>query len=108
MTLLSRIPKRVYYVQPMLPFVSWQISLEKRYLSAFSHMSDNDPRTMEREKKKQEKKGHSEWNEELASQSEAAVKADQSADRPVKDLQEETKQRLRRKEKEDAEQESGT
>lgn len=73
MMLLSRIPKRLYYVQPMLPFVSWQISMEKRYLSAFSHMSDNDPHTLEKEKKKQHKKGHSEWNETLASQSEAAV-----------------------------------
>lgn len=42
-------------------------------MSAYSHMSDNDPEVLEKEKKKSLSKKDKEWNEKLASQSEAAV-----------------------------------
>lgn len=45
-----------------------------RTMSAFSHMSDNDPEVLEKEKHKElSKKEKKEWNEKLASHSEAAV-----------------------------------
>lgn len=44
-------------------------------MSAFSHMSDNDPETIEREKQKHLSKKEKEWNEKLASTSEANVSA---------------------------------
>lgn len=45
-----------------------------RSMSAFSHMSDNDPGVLEREKHKElNKREKKEWNEKLASHSEAAV-----------------------------------
>jgi hypothetical protein len=44
-----------------------------RNMSAFSHMSDNDPEVLEKEKHKSLNKKIKEWNEKLASQSEAAV-----------------------------------
>ncbi|KAI9496707.1 hypothetical protein BDB00DRAFT_869286 [Zychaea mexicana] len=59
-------------------------------------MSNNDPKVIEEEKEKNHKSGHKEWNEKLASESEAAVKADQDNDpKSVKDLQEETKKKLK-------------
>ncbi|KAI9243998.1 hypothetical protein BDA99DRAFT_566396 [Phascolomyces articulosus] len=67
-----------------------------RSMTTFSHMSNNDPKVMEEEKKKQEKEGHKEWSEKLASESEAAVKADQDNEKSVKDLQEETKEKLKK------------
>lgn len=44
-----------------------------RTMSAFSHMSDNDPEVLEKEKHKELGKKDKEWNEKLASHSEAAV-----------------------------------
>jgi hypothetical protein len=44
-----------------------------RAMSAFSHMSDNDPEVLEKEKHKELNKKDKEWNEKLASHSEAAV-----------------------------------
>lgn len=44
-----------------------------RTMSAFSHMSDNDPEVLEKEKHKELSKKDKEWNEKLASHSEAAV-----------------------------------
>lgn len=49
-------------------------STTRRTMTAFSHMSDNDPETLEKEKHKElNKKDNKEWNEKLASHSEAAV-----------------------------------
>ncbi|KAI8136896.1 hypothetical protein BJV82DRAFT_637677 [Fennellomyces sp. T-0311] len=76
-------------------FVRPLASRQQRFMSSTSHMHDNDPKVIQEEQEKQKKKGNSEWNEKLASSSEAAVKADQEHDRPVKDLQEETKQKLK-------------
>jgi hypothetical protein len=45
----------------------------KRTMTAFSHMSDNDPEVLEKEKQKTLSKEGKEWNEKLASHSEAAV-----------------------------------
>lgn len=44
-----------------------------RSMSNFSHMSDNDPEVLEKEKRKSLNKKDKEWNEKLASQSEADV-----------------------------------
>lgn len=44
-----------------------------RTMTAFSHMSDNDPEVLEKEKRKELSKKDREWNEKLASHSEAAV-----------------------------------
>ncbi|KAG2234266.1 hypothetical protein BDF21DRAFT_415520 [Thamnidium elegans] len=73
----------------------------KRSMSAFSHMSDNDPNVLEKEKKKSLNSKDKEWNEKLASHSEAAVKADKEHDKPVKNLQEETIKHLEKKDKDD-------
>ncbi|KAI8981453.1 hypothetical protein BDB01DRAFT_794145 [Pilobolus umbonatus] len=63
----------------------------RRAMSSFSHMSDNDPEVLEKEKQKNLKTDKKEWNEKLASHSEAAVKADkQHNDKSIKDLQSET------------------
>ena len=76
-------------------------------MSAFSHMSDNDPETIEREKQKHLSKKEKEWNEKLASTSEAnvsamtqlkrvqlniviQVKADKEQDIPIQELQNRT------------------
>lgn len=45
----------------------------KRTMTAFSHMSDNDPEVLEKEKQKNLNSDDKEWNEKLASHSEAAV-----------------------------------
>lgn len=73
----------------------------RRTMTAFSHMSDNDPAILEKEKNKSLGKKDKEWNENLASHSEAAVKADKSHDKPVKHLQDETIEHLGKKDKED-------
>jgi hypothetical protein len=45
-----------------------------RTMTAFSQMSDNDPKVLEKEKQKHlQKEKEKKWNEKLASQSEAAV-----------------------------------
>jgi len=44
-----------------------------RMMSAFSHMSDNDPQVLEKEKKEHLQKEEKSWNEKLASFSEASV-----------------------------------
>ncbi|KAG0743533.1 hypothetical protein G6F57_006249 [Rhizopus arrhizus] len=63
----------------------------QRFMSAYSHMSDNDPEVLEKEKKRHlSAKEKKEWNEKLASTSEANVKADKEADIPIKDLQNKT------------------
>jgi len=62
-----------------------------------SHASDNDPHVLEREKQKN-LRGHDEehvpgvkgWNEHLASDSEAAVKADKHAPDSTAELQKHT------------------
>ena len=46
---------------------------QRRTMSSFSHMSDNDPDVLSKEKEKQKKTENREWNEKLASDSEAAV-----------------------------------
>ncbi|KAG1441413.1 hypothetical protein G6F56_011494 [Rhizopus delemar] len=61
--------------------------VNQRCMSAYSHMSDNDPKVLEKEKEKHLKSKNKEWNEKLASASEASVKADKEADIPIKDLQ---------------------
>ncbi|KAI8637229.1 hypothetical protein BD408DRAFT_61834 [Parasitella parasitica] len=76
-------------------------STTTRAMSAFSHMSDNDPEVLEKEKQKELKKRDKEWNEKLASHSEAAVKADKEHDKPFQHLQNETIDYLDKKEKED-------
>jgi hypothetical protein len=48
-------------------------STTRRTMTAFSHMSDNDPEVLEKEKHKEFNKKDKEWNEKLASHSEAAV-----------------------------------
>ncbi|KAG2216994.1 hypothetical protein INT45_003032 [Circinella minor] len=69
---------------------------KSRSMTSFSHMSNNDPEVLHKEKEKQKKTGHKEWNEKLASESEAAVKADQDkTPKSVKELQEETKKKLK-------------
>ena len=45
----------------------------QRTMSSFSHMSNNDPDVLSKEKEKQKKTNNREWNEKLASESEAAV-----------------------------------
>ncbi|CAO3622693.1 unnamed protein product [Cunninghamella echinulata] len=70
----------------------------KRMMSGFSQMSDNDPKVLEKGKKATLKKSTKEWNEELASHSEAIVKADQQNDKPIEQLKEETIQTIKRKE----------
>ncbi|KAL1933260.1 hypothetical protein VTP01DRAFT_7350 [Rhizomucor pusillus] len=72
-----------------------------RSMSAYSHMSDNDPEVLEKEKHRQQQTRNKQWNEKLASTSEANVKADQDADRPLEELQKETKEALERKRKEE-------
>ncbi|KAI9483282.1 MAG: hypothetical protein EXX96DRAFT_557567 [Benjaminiella poitrasii] len=73
-----------------------------RAMSAFSHMSDNDPEVLEKEKQKNlSKKENKEWNEKLASHSEAAVKADKEQDKPIDLLQNETIKNLEKKAEED-------
>ncbi|CEP11534.1 hypothetical protein [Parasitella parasitica] len=71
-----------------------------RAMSAFSHMSDNDPEVLEKEKQKELKKKNKEWNEKLASHSEAAVKADKEHNKPIHHMQDETIEYLDKKEKE--------
>lgn len=71
----------------------------KRTMTAFSHMSDNDPNVLENEKKKALNAKDKEWNEKLASHSEAAVKADKDHDKPVKSLQDETIEHLEKSDK---------
>ncbi|KAI7896905.1 uncharacterized protein EV154DRAFT_491181 [Mucor mucedo] len=73
----------------------------RRTMTAFSHMSDNDPSVLEKEKNKSLGKKDKEWNEKLASHSEAAVKADKDHDKPVEHLQNETIEHLNKKDKED-------
>ncbi|ORY98462.1 hypothetical protein BCR43DRAFT_470681 [Syncephalastrum racemosum] len=71
---------------------------QSRGMSAFSSMSDNDPHTIAVEKEKHLKEEASvRWNEKLASHSEAAVKADQSQEKPIKILQEESSHELKQK-----------
>lgn len=49
-------------------------TITTRSMSAFSHMSDNDPEVLEKEKHKElNKRDNKEWNEKLASHSEAVV-----------------------------------
>ncbi|CAO3672552.1 unnamed protein product [Umbelopsis vinacea] len=69
-----------------------------RNMSAFSHMSDNDPQILEEAKKKQLEAHEKDkkWEEKLASQSEAAVKADKSEDKPLDRLQKETIEELKK------------
>ncbi|CAM0143194.1 hypothetical protein VKS41_008651 [Umbelopsis sp. WA50703] len=67
-----------------------------RTMTAFSQMSDNDPKVLEKEKQKHlQKEKEKKWNEKLASQSEAAVKADKSEDKPLKTLQEDSIKELK-------------
>ncbi|KAL1933997.1 hypothetical protein VTP01DRAFT_6179 [Rhizomucor pusillus] len=68
--------------------------ISARRMSAFSHMSDNDPEVLEKEKQKMLRQSEKDWNEKLGSESEAAIKADQTQDKPFKELQEETKHKL--------------
>ena len=72
----------------------------KRTMTAFSHMSDNDPEVLEKEKNKNLQEDNKEWNEKLASHSEAAVKADKEFDKPVEHLQQETIEHLEKKDQE--------
>ncbi|KAI8376114.1 uncharacterized protein BYT42DRAFT_573461 [Radiomyces spectabilis] len=67
----------------------------RRSMSAYSHMSDNDPVVLEREKRKQQNVSQREWNEKLASQSEAAVKADQQEDEDLQSLQQKSAEHLK-------------
>lgn len=68
-----------------------------RNMSAFSHMSDNDPKVLEESKKKQlEREKEKKWEEKLASLSEAAVKADQSEDKPLDRLQKDSIEELKK------------
>jgi hypothetical protein len=64
-------------------------------------MSDNDPQILEEAKKKQleARENEKKWDEKLASQSEAAVKADQSEDKPLDRLQKETIEELKKNRK---------
>ncbi|KAI9304154.1 hypothetical protein BJ944DRAFT_231539 [Cunninghamella echinulata] len=75
----------------------------ERMMSGFSQMSDNDPKVLEKGKKATLKKNTKEWKEELASHSEAIVKADQQNDKSIEDLKEETIQTFKRKEIEEDE-----
>ncbi|CEG77731.1 hypothetical protein CU097_003066 [Rhizopus azygosporus] len=72
------------------PVVCSKNIINQRCMSAFSHMSDNDPETLEREKQKHLSKKEKEWNEKLASTSEANVKADKEQDIPIQELQNKT------------------
>lgn len=72
----------------------------KRTMTAFSHMSDNDPEVLEKEKHKNLNSKDKEWNEKLASHSEAAVKADKEFDKPLEHMQDETIEHLEKKDKE--------
>ncbi|KAI8583875.1 hypothetical protein K450DRAFT_220368 [Umbelopsis ramanniana AG] len=67
-----------------------------RMMSAFSHMSDNDPEVLEKEKKEHLEKEEKKWNEKLASFSEASVKADQSEDKPIDVLQKESSAEMKK------------
>ncbi|OAD74713.1 hypothetical protein PHYBLDRAFT_144083 [Phycomyces blakesleeanus NRRL 1555(-)] len=69
--------------------------VSQQSMRATSHMSDNDPKILEEEKNKTLNSKNKEWNEKLASVSEAAIKAEHSPDKPVKELQEETKKQLK-------------
>ncbi|KAI8327487.1 hypothetical protein EDC96DRAFT_90477 [Choanephora cucurbitarum] len=77
------------------------IKTTTRSMTAFSHMSDNDPEVIEKEKQKNLSKKDKEWNEKLASHSEASVKADKEHEKPIKNLQSETVEQLKKKESED-------
>ncbi|KAF7729337.1 hypothetical protein EC973_004593 [Apophysomyces ossiformis] len=71
-----------------------------RCMSQYSHMSDNDPEVLEREKQKSLRAQDKQWNEKLASHSEAAVKADSEDDVPFDKLQRESAEKLKKEEKE--------
>ncbi|KAL1917347.1 uncharacterized protein VTP21DRAFT_5003 [Calcarisporiella thermophila] len=71
--------------------------------STGSHMSDNDPHVLEREKQKVLKGKHSGWNELLASHSEANVKAEREPDMDVKDMQKHSIDKLKQHENSNAE-----
>ncbi|KAI8087047.1 uncharacterized protein B0P05DRAFT_569950 [Gilbertella persicaria] len=82
--------------------MSTSIQTTTRSMSAFSHMSDNDPEVLQKEKEKNlSKKDRKEWNEKLASHSEAAVKADKEREKPIEHLQSETLEDLKKRESED-------
>ncbi|CAO3596684.1 unnamed protein product [Absidia cylindrospora] len=68
----------------LLPFST------RRTMSAFSQMSDNDPEVLEREKNKQASKKDKDWQEKLATHSEAAIKADKYFEKSTKELQDES------------------
>jgi len=76
------------------PFFQTQAFSTTKLVFGFgSHVSDNDPDILD--KAKLEGKGRGlknvpEWNEELASDSEAIVKADQEPEESTSDLQQET------------------
>ncbi|KAI7907963.1 uncharacterized protein BX663DRAFT_492571 [Cokeromyces recurvatus] len=81
---------------------STSVTQTSRTMTAFSHMSDNNPEVLEKEKEKSlKKKENKEWNEKLASHSEAAVKADKEQDKPISTLQNETIEELEKKSKEE-------
>ncbi|KAL1922936.1 uncharacterized protein VTP21DRAFT_9312 [Calcarisporiella thermophila] len=74
-----------------------------RQYSVGSHMSDDDPVVLEREKRKLLNSKVKDWNELLASHSEAVVKADRNPDKSIDELQRESIQSLKRFEEEEAE-----
>ncbi|KAI8073356.1 hypothetical protein BC940DRAFT_291142 [Gongronella butleri] len=57
----------------------------RRSMSAFSQMSDSDPKVLQEEKEKLLKQRDKFWNEKLATQSEASVKADKD-NMPMNDM----------------------
>ncbi|KAH8553115.1 hypothetical protein BGW37DRAFT_282944 [Umbelopsis sp. PMI_123] len=67
-----------------------------RAMTAFSNMSDNDPKILEEEKLKILKAKDRKWNEKLASASEAAVKADHLEDVPLDRLQKESIEEIKK------------
>ncbi|KAJ3090165.1 hypothetical protein HK102_004509 [Quaeritorhiza haematococci] len=88
--------KGVTYTGEWQPFTAI-INIQKRMYGVGSHVSNNDPEVLEREKERvlkgqvtsviPEATG---WNEKLASDSEAIVKADRSKKDSIPDLVEET------------------
>ncbi|ORZ19754.1 hypothetical protein BCR42DRAFT_435598 [Absidia repens] len=69
----------------------WLTCSARRTMSAFSQMSDNDPEVLEREKNKQvNNKEKKDWQEKLATHSEAAIKADKNFEKSTKELQDES------------------
>ncbi|GAB5593733.1 hypothetical protein Unana1_08633 [Umbelopsis nana] len=88
---------RIQFARAQLSKLTATTTTQVRALTAFSNMSDNNPKVLEEEKKKHlEKPVERQWDEKLATHSEADVKADQSEDKPINRLQQESVEDLKK------------